>query len=299
MTAVETPPAQPPEPLRYTLDTTGDSQVLACDTAGGGRIVEALGDVATADHIAVLVPGNDNSLTNYFDTSRPTRPRRNGLALLHTMRELQPRRRSAVVVWVGYHTPNGFAEAAWNEPARRGAPDLARLTHLLPRDAHVTLVGHSYGTAVCGLALRHARVEDCVALGSPGMGVRDRAELRYGGRLWAALGPSDWIRFFPRGRYGRIGLGPQPLHHRVGALRFATGPIEGHCGYYVEGSESLRNVARIALGRYAEVTRHGAPVHALTAPALAPVMAPAPATPSPVGPPPAAPVPATQLAGTR
>ena len=55
--------------------------------------------------------------------------------------------------------------------------------------------------------------------------------------MWAALGGRDWIRFFPRGRLGGLGHGPSPLRRGFGAVRFATGPIRGHCSYYAPGSD--------------------------------------------------------------
>lgn len=88
------------------------------------------------------------------------------------------------------------------------------------------------------------------------MGVWRRAQLG-GARLWAAQAPTDWIRHFPQVRLGRLGLGRSPLHPELGATRFGTGDVTGHCGYYTGGSESLLNVARIALGRYNEVTPPG------------------------------------------
>ena len=244
-------------PLTYYEHTWRGLRLLARDTEGPGRIVEVLGEVATAGHVVVLVPGNDNHLGNYFDPGRRTRPRVNGVGLLRTMDRLEPRGRFAVVVWLGYATPSGFAQASLRGPAERGAPDLARLTHTLPRDAHITLVGHSYGAVVCGLALGGARVHDCVVLGSPGMGGSSASGLGFSGRLWAALGGRDWIRFFPRGHLGRWGHGPSPLRPGFGAVRFATGAIGGHCSYYTEDSESVRNIARIALGRFAQVTLAG------------------------------------------
>lgn len=247
-----------PGALDYGLREVDGHTLLACDPPDGTRIVEALGDVAMADHIAVIVPGNGHHLGNYFTERGPVAPRARGELLLRTMQALDPGSRVAVVVWVGYHAPDGLAAAASSGPARDGATDLARLTHYLPRSAHLTLVGHSYGSTVAGLALATGRADDYVALGSPGMGIWRRAELGTETRLWAAQAESDWIRFFPRARLGRIGLGRAPLHPEIGATRFGTGDIAGHCGYYTEHSESLRNIARIAVGRYDDVTPAGA-----------------------------------------
>ncbi|HWC24803.1 MAG TPA: alpha/beta hydrolase [Flexivirga sp.] len=244
--------------LHYRLHHVDEHTLLACDPPGGRRVVEAFGDVALADHIAVIVPGNGHHLGNYFTDRGPVSPRARGVQVLRAMSAAAPGERVAVVVWVGYRTPAGMASAFSNSYAREGADDLARLTHYLPRSAHLTLIGHSYGSAVCGLALPTARVDDCVALGSAGMGARRRDELGGSARLWAAQTESDWIRFFPHGRIGRLGLGRPPLHPAIRATRFGTGDITGHCGYYTEGSESLRNIARIATGRYDDVTPAGA-----------------------------------------
>jgi len=267
---VVTPPRIPPsaDPLQYGPREADGHRFLACDPPGGARIVEVLGDAATADHIAVIVPGNGHHQGNYFTARGAVGPRAHGQLVLRTMQSLAPKSRVAVVVWVGYHTPPGLAVAASNAPAHEGADDLARLTHYLPRSAHLTLIGHSYGSTVSGLALAAARADDCVALGSPGMGVWHRAELGTGTRLWAAQAESDWIRLFPSARLGRVGLGRAPLHPELNATRFGTGDITGHTNYYTEDSESLRNVARIALGRYDEVTPAGAAVTTQRSPRL-------------------------------
>ena len=245
-------------PLRYGLneaDGTIGPRLLACDPPGGARVVEVFGDAATADHIAVVVPGNGHHLGNYFTSTEAHSPRSRGQLLLRTMQAIVPESRSAVVVWLGYHSPPEWYNAITNVPAYAGAQDLANLTHYLPRAAHLSLIGHSYGSTVAGLALATARAEDYVALGSAGMGAVRRSELGTGTRLWAAYGETDRIRLVPRVRVGRLGLGRGPLE--LGATRFGTGDIQGHCGYYTEGSESLLNIARIALGRYDEVTPAG------------------------------------------
>ncbi|MEN5073131.1 alpha/beta hydrolase [Isoptericola cucumis] len=256
MTTTTLPPrAQgPADPLQYRPQEIDGRTILAGDPPGGARVVEALGDVATADHVAVLVPGNGHHLGNYFTEEGPDSPRARGELLLRTMQALDPDAHVAVVVWVGYRAPADLAAAASNVPAAEGAPDLARLTFYLPRSAHLTLIGHSYGSTVGGLALATARVDDFVALGSPGLGVWRRDELGTGTRLWAAQAETDWIRYFPHARLGTLGLGRPPLHPALGATRFATGDVTGHSGYFRERSESLLNIARIALGRHDDVT---------------------------------------------
>src|SRR5699024_1169671 len=88
-------------------------------------------------------------------------------------------------------------------------------------------------------------------------GVWRQAELGAGTRLWAGQATSDWIRLFPRAKFGNLGLGRPPLHREFQATRFDTGDIGGHCSYYTKNSESVRNIARIALGRYEAVSSVG------------------------------------------
>ena len=74
------PPHMAPLPgaLRYQLREADGRRLLACDPPGGARIVEALGDVATADHIAVLVPGNGHHQSDYFTAQAPLGVRAQG-----------------------------------------------------------------------------------------------------------------------------------------------------------------------------------------------------------------------------
>jgi len=125
---VTTPLRVAPSPgaLRYRSQEIDDRTILACDPPGGSRIVEALGDVATADHIAVVVPGNGHHLGNYFIEEGRNSPRARGELLLRTMQALEPDAHVAVVVWVGYRTPPDLAAAVSNTPAYEGAPELAR-----------------------------------------------------------------------------------------------------------------------------------------------------------------------------
>ncbi|MBB4932934.1 hypothetical protein F4561_003754 [Lipingzhangella halophila] len=249
------------QPLDYRLHERDGSWLLAYDEQDDGRIVEVLGDLNTAEHIAVVVPGNDHTLRNYFEETSPAAPRGNGQRLLQVMHALYPDARCAVVVWVGYRPPAGFVEASRRGVARAGAADLAALTRILPPAAHVTLVGHSYGAVVCALALAEGRVDDLVSLASPGLGVRRARQLSFAGRVWAAQCESDWMRFFPNVRIAGFGHGVSPAHPRFGARIFATGTAEGHCDYY-RAEESVSNIARIVLGRHDLVTpdsRHHQP----------------------------------------
>ncbi|WP_020576081.1 alpha/beta hydrolase [Actinopolymorpha alba] len=242
-------------PLEYRSRVVDGHQLLAYDPKGDGRVVEVLGDLATADHIAVVVPGSGHRLGNFWTSTSAAAPRRNGVALLRELRRQAPHRRVAVVVWMGYDAPERIdVVAARSDRAAAGGRDLARFTHLLPSRATITLIGHSYGTVVLGRAAPQARADHLIALGSPGMDVDSAAELRTTARVWAARAADDPIRMVPAVRVNGIGHGTSPVARKFGANSFSTGSIRGHDRYFQPGSESLVNIARIVMDQPGDVT---------------------------------------------
>jgi pimeloyl-ACP methyl ester carboxylesterase len=236
-------------------------RLLAYDRRGDGRIVEVFGDLATARRVVVIVPGAGWSLHKILtwpQTTDRADPITGARALLAEIGDQAPAARSrvAVIVWLGYDAPENIdRESARSERAAAGARALTRFVAGLPGHGAVILVGHSYGTVVAGRAAAHSpRVTDVVALASPGMDAGSAAGLRTGARVWAARVPGDPIAFAPHVRVWRYGHGADPVAPGFGALVFRTGSAHGHGGYYAHGSESLINLARIALGRTAEVT---------------------------------------------
>jgi Alpha/beta hydrolase len=236
--------------------------LLGYDPRGDGRVIEVFGDLATARHIAVIVPGSGWDLAKVMHTGAHSPEQRNAnpvlaaLALRAEMSRLSPRDGTAVVVWLGYDPPEGIdRQAARSERAIAGAPALTVFLNDLPRAARITLIGHSYGTVVCGHALRGgARADDVVALASPGMDAVSAGDLRTGARIWAARISDDPIGLTPHVRLGGFGHETDPITPGFGARILRTGAAQGHGGYYSPGTESLANLARIALGRVAEVT---------------------------------------------
>jgi pimeloyl-ACP methyl ester carboxylesterase len=112
----------------------------------------------------------------------------------------------------------------------------------------VTLIGHSYGALVVGLAAPELpRVADLVALGAPGLGVPTAAALG-GVRVWSALAAGDWIRRVPQLRLGHLGHGRRPSAPAFGALPLPTAGVDGHDGYLCPGSATLDAVTAIVLG---------------------------------------------------
>ncbi|MCW3840874.1 alpha/beta hydrolase family protein [Micromonospora yasonensis] len=228
---------------------------LAFDPRGDGLVVEVLGDLATADRIAVLVPGAGSTLRD-FDRGlggvARCAPARQAAELYRAVRAAAPSARVAVLVWLGYDPPDTVPSAAGSAAARRGAAALrAELRELSVRrpEARITLVGHSYGALVVGLAARGApaQVTDVVTLGGIGLGV-DRAGDLGRVRVWAAEAPTDWIRRVPEARLVGLGHGLRPGDPAFGARSLPVSGVTGHDDYLVAGSTTTAAVASVVLG---------------------------------------------------
>ncbi|MGY1856657.1 alpha/beta hydrolase [Modestobacter sp. SYSU DS0290] len=233
----------------------GSVGVLGCDPRGRGLAVVAVGDPATADHVAVLVPGADIDLAALHD---PARPQRRPLGWARSLAEAGGPD-LAVVLWVGYPTPQGAGvDAATGRLARAGAAALVPFVQEL-RDggAHVTVVGHSYGAVVAALAAPELAADDLVLLGSPGARASSVADLGTRARVWAARTTGDWIGRVPSVRLGDLGHGADPAGPAFGARTLPVGGTSGHDGYFRPGSAALAGVAAVCLGRVpsAEVAR--------------------------------------------
>ncbi|WP_037605088.1 alpha/beta hydrolase [Streptacidiphilus rugosus] len=231
-------------------------QVLAFDPRSRGLVAEVFGDLATAEKIAVLVPGSDMDLSHFGKAQTAAQ------ALRSEEASVSPGTTTATIAWADYVTPVGLgADAATGRLADAAAP---RLTSLLAGLALTTrpnaapsLFCHSYGSVVCGKAAPSLTtgVTDMVVLGSPGMDVDSAAGLGAGVRLWATVrNGSDWIGNVPYLEIGGLGHGPDPTGPTFGSHLISSTGAQGHNGYFAPGTASLRNFADIALGAYDDVT---------------------------------------------
>ncbi len=178
-----------------------DRQVLFFDPSGDGRIAVVNGDLSNAQNLAVQVPGISNSMNNFDGMMRDGDSLANQAGTAHT----------AVVSWLGYDAPKGPADgispalgvtpagrlvatgiAAQNGVeygtdvmARAGATSLNSFVSSLDAqrpDAHITVIGHSYGSLVTGYAAKDGMpADDIVLIGSPGSGVHSASEFSHGG----------------------------------------------------------------------------------------------------------------------
>ncbi|WP_214409010.1 alpha/beta hydrolase [Sphaerisporangium fuscum] len=223
----------------------------------GDRRVEVFGDLATADRVAVIVPGSDVTLKTFDGGRRKwySTPGGAARALTAQMGVTGPGVRTAVVAWLGYDSPRTYSLAAATDTvAAEGARALRRqVMDIRARTAvPITLLCHSYGSVVCARALPGLPVSDVAVVGSPGLGVARASALKSPARLWAGRGAEDWMRFVPSVKLGPLGFGADPVRPSFGARVFQAG-TGGHSDYFQPGSLSLRNLALITLGRASEV----------------------------------------------
>jgi len=253
------------ESVERTLATLCDrrppARLLTLDLAGVGRVAIGLGDVDHAQNVAVVVPGMGEDAGHGV----PGTVGRSADLLAEAGR--QSVQSTAVVAWVGYAAP-GWRQAPFPARARAGGrmltADLATLAAARTgQPAHVTLVGHSYGSTVVGAAMQAGprRADDLVLLGSPGVLADRVGQLGLGGRH-AYVGEAALDLVADTGVFGA-----DPGDGGFGATRIRVDAAPGrpwpdrvlaaHSQYFDPGSESLRNIARVVVGRGSDVTRPG------------------------------------------
>lgn len=225
-----------------------------------GQAVVAVGNPDTADHTAVYIPGVNTTIDSIggdIDRMRNLQREADRLTAGRTGDV-------ATVMWLGYDTPGTDLSAVRGHHAESGAPRLDSFTDGL-RAAHddgagrLTVIGHSYGSAVVGTAASDGdglAVDDIVVAGSPGMRVDNVADLRIDPRhVWAGAADGDQIT----GWLGNFAHGPEPHEDGFGANRYEV-DTTGHSDYWRRGTDSLENQAAIVAGHYAAVTlEHGEP----------------------------------------
>jgi uncharacterized protein YukE len=287
--------------VQRALDENSGTLLITYDPygpTGAGRAAIAYGNPDTADNTALVVPGTGNSprdLSGPMDNERLLRAKMGQLS--------PPKGDNAVIVWMGYDAPDTLPAAAHDHYAEDGQgwlkDDVAgyQVAHeqATGRHGHTTVVSHSYGTYVTGLALHDSmKVDDVVFVGSPGVGVNHASDLGMDGRhVYVGRTHDDPIpiaddRFTPHPPFGN---GPED--DGFGATTFGTDDSHGHSEYYKEPSESLTNLGRIAVGQGNQITLPDPPppvyrpIPGPAGPPTVPTQAPpepVPTAPTPAGP---------------
>jgi Alpha/beta hydrolase len=154
-------------------------KLLRYETGDRGRIMEVKGDLATATHIVFFVPGMTNEIGNVDQGVRP----RSDALYNELVAAAGPGETVAVVMWLGYRSDRltELYDASSNGHAQAGGitlrQDVAAVAGTGTK-ATITVVAHSYGTAVVGQAMTGGLDADrVVVLGSPGMDAQNRAAL--------------------------------------------------------------------------------------------------------------------------
>ncbi|MCF6475168.1 hypothetical protein FAF44_43380 [Nonomuraea sp. MG754425] len=219
-----------------------------------GRLVRVYGaDPASADRVAVVVPGADTTVATFESSTR--NPGGAARALVAEAARLAPGERLAVVAWLGYDSPPTLSfDVLTDEAAVAGSRELRRAVSALRHRtaAPIALLCHSYGSYICAQAAPGLPVAALAFIGSPGVGAGPAVPATRA-RVWAGLGDNDWVRLVPKIKLGAFGFGSDPMSGDYGARRFEAG-AGGHSDYYRPGSISLSNLALIALGHDSEVT---------------------------------------------
>lgn len=256
-----------------------ETQIYLYDPAafdGDGAIAISAGNLDTADNVSVVVPGlgTDGESAGYQADRAAT--------LYESSRYLDPDASNASMFWIGYDAPDN---APWDEGfdgagvvseqmATAGGERLADTIDGLraSRDgdpAHLTAIGHSYGSTTTGHAAHDQGIEvdEIVFVGSPGVGgdTNDAGDTGIDPEhVWAGANSRDPVADL--GNHGWVhgetvlgaGLGDDPAEDDFGANRFeAESETRGgafsfgdHSKYFDHDTESLFNISQIVNGNY-------------------------------------------------
>ena len=239
--------------LKATVDNSPERQLLLLDTSGDLlKAAVAIGDVDTADHVAVFTPGLNSTvqdrLTRYVGDMDDLRER--ALFELHAAGRPET---VATVAWLGYEAPQLHRDSLANllTPhrsvandycARMGGQHLARFLSGIHAsrvvDPHLTALGHSYGSTATGYALQEtSRVDDAIFFGSPGLGVTDADALRLPcGHAYVVEARNDAVADL-----ARFGSDPNQLEDVIGLSARAGTRADPECGSTIPLMESLKH----------------------------------------------------------
>lgn len=220
-------------------------KIIVFDPTGDGRVAELFGDLASATHLAVVVPGMGSTMANFTD----------GVAFdADALQTATPG--SAVIAWTGYDAPAGAETLRVWEVATEGqavaggaalVPFLAALRQ--ERPAPTTLIGHSYGSLTVGQGLlQGARVDRVVFIGSPGVGVGHVSQFPAGAAREFFAGEVDGDPVATLERFGDAPTDPD-----FGAFAYDAGPPDSlnplarHSEYF-DGGTALDNLSTVVSG---------------------------------------------------
>ncbi|MER7499532.1 alpha/beta hydrolase [Nonomuraea pusilla] len=216
----------------------GAAVALMTPAQASGRMIKVYGaDLASADRVAVIVPGADTTAATFEDSAR--RPGGAARALLAQAAGLSPGTRLAVVAWLGYDAPPTWSLGALTDSAAvEGARELRRTVLDLHRHtaAPIALLCHSYGSVLCAAAAPGLPVSDLAVFGSPGLGgARTATDLAGSPAEWSSSGDREPVTTVSRTALTASAGTPAPASTPRGAV--APGDhVRAASGEAVQGS---------------------------------------------------------------
>ncbi|MGL4176789.1 MAG: alpha/beta hydrolase [Dermatophilaceae bacterium] len=235
-----------------------DRRLLVLDPPQEGlpRAAVAVGDLDTADKVAVLVPGftstvagmgvNVDDMADIRDVSTQMLFKYEGSGSV------------ATVAWLDYDIPQDYGAVADTADAEAGGRELAGFLRGVNAsrvtDPDLTVLGHSYGSITTGYGLQQpgTGTDRVVFFGSPGIGTDQVGDLRVpAGSAWYAEANKDQV--------GDLAAFGADLSHLPGVKHLETGPavspdgrplagVLEHSFYLVPDTTSQHNLAAIVAG---------------------------------------------------
>ncbi|MET9345232.1 alpha/beta hydrolase [Streptomyces termitum] len=258
--------------------------LLGIGTEGNGRAIISYGDPDASRNVSAYVPGWQTKLDEGFVDDTMKRARDTAVGA----RDVDPS--SASIIWLGYDAPQ-HVDVMTRGDAQRGAPAYNEFMEGLAvtnrnEDAHLTAIGHSYGSLTVGTAAQRPGgipgADDIIILGSPGVDAQKAEELGVGrGHVFVGAADNDPVTHTPaaweaglfatmlpvtdRGADDAY-FGKDPASEAFGARRFKVddgprmlrdlGGFDAHSQYFTPetDAESATNIARIVAGQPEKIT---------------------------------------------
>jgi len=253
--------------------------LLLLDTRDGRiELALAVGDVDSADHVGVYTQG---LFSNTADGEGVQDQAQRIKELDRTARSLligdgRGDESTAMVMWMGYDSPQNVVDVLFDDQANAGAARLASFAdgiRAVNADTHLTGLGHSYGSLVTGIAARETEAFDSVAVfGSPGIN-GDLADVNVDAdRFYVLANPGDPVAL--SGKFGgnpveldgaqQLSTAPSaglsgkeppsgwliaaPLVSPLGLIPLGDYALDQHTSYLVDKSTSQHNLAAVVVG---------------------------------------------------
>lgn len=265
-------------------------QLISLDVEGQGKAAIVVGDLATADYVSYIVPGMfisvQQSMVEWVDTAARLHDEQvTWLTLLDSATRAPAVTTGApvptgtddatgtdastptvaTVAWIGYQTPHllnvGSLDLAYEGRDAIASAVLGLQTLRGDNAPYLSLLAHSYGSTAAMLALTEtsATVDALAMIGSPGAPGASVATLNVRGDVF--VGEAAWD---PIPNSSFFGLDPGSSDFGARAMNVAGGidvitnrvleGSTGHNSYFSPGTESMRNLALIAIDRGELVT---------------------------------------------